>query len=194
MPVMGEDELLNSVRARMAELDAAEMNAPDPLAGTGITVVHLTLEGIHLPEDRFPPPGRRRRPCDLAAVASAESQIGVKLPPLLVRLYTEVADGGFGPGDGATPIAKLPELWEEYAIDLVEAEDLEPWPQAVVPFCQIDQTLLACVDCGSPEGAVIAFEFEDLDPEAEDGLTDALSPMAPSLTDWIQRWLDETRA
>jgi hypothetical protein len=189
---MADDELLGLVRQRMADLDAAEANAPDPFAGKGIKIVRVLLEGVNVPEDRFAPVGRDRPPCDLAAVEAAEHQIGVKLPPLLVRLYTEVADGGFGPGDGATPIAQLAELWEEYAVDLIEAEDLDPWPEALVPFCQIDQTLLACVDCSSPDGAVIGFEYDDLDPEAEGALRAALSPMAPSLTDWIERWLRET--
>ena len=189
---MADDGLLQLVRERMSELDAAEASPPDPFAGTGTRVVRLTLEGVNLPEDRFPPAGRRRPPCEPAEVEAAEHAIGVKLPPLLVRLYTEVADGGFGPGDGATPNALLPALWEEYTVDLVEAEDLDPWPEAVVPFCQIDQTLLACVDCSSPEGAVIGFEYDDLDPEAEGGLRDALSPMAPSLADWIEQWLRET--
>jgi hypothetical protein len=188
---VNDDELLDAVRQRMAELDREDSTPADPLQGLGGRVVRIVLEGVSLPEDRFPPAGHGRPPCDRAAVDAAAQRIGVTFPPLLVRLYTEVADGGFGPGDGATPIADLADLWEEYAVELVECEDLSPWPVGVVPFCQIDQTLLACVDCGSPEGPVIAFEFDDLDPDAEDGLPDALSPMAPSLRDWLETWLAE---
>jgi hypothetical protein len=152
--------------------------------------VRITLEGLSLPEPDFPPAGPGRPPCDLAAVEEAARTIGVELPPLLVRLYTEVADGGFGPGDGAVPIAQLVELWESYSQELVEAEDLEPWPDAVVPFCNLDQTLLACVDCSSPVGPIIGFEFDDLDPDGGEGaLEAALSPMAPSLADWLTDWL-----
>ncbi|MDX6329418.1 MAG: hypothetical protein QOI83_1801 [Streptomycetaceae bacterium] len=34
------------------------------------------------------------------AVAEAEEVIGFPLPPLLRRLYLEVANGGFGPDEG----------------------------------------------------------------------------------------------
>jgi hypothetical protein len=39
-------------------------------------------------------------PATLEAVADAEQIIGFPLPPLLRRLYLEVANGGFGPRDG----------------------------------------------------------------------------------------------
>lgn len=39
-------------------------------------------------------------PAAPASVADAERTIGFSLPPLLWRLYLEVADGGFGPAEG----------------------------------------------------------------------------------------------
>ncbi|SCF56517.1 SMI1/KNR4 family protein [Streptomyces sp. Ncost-T10-10d] len=39
-------------------------------------------------------------PATPEAVAEAEEVIGFLLPPLLRRLYIEVANGGFGPGEG----------------------------------------------------------------------------------------------
>jgi hypothetical protein len=38
------------------------------------------------------------------AVAEAESELGFALPPLLTRLYREVANGGFGPGYKLLPL------------------------------------------------------------------------------------------
>jgi hypothetical protein len=39
-------------------------------------------------------------PATPEAVAAAEESIGFPLPPLLRRLYVEVANGGFGPNEG----------------------------------------------------------------------------------------------
>lgn len=39
-------------------------------------------------------------PTTLLAVAAAENELGFQLPPLLSQLYTQVANGGFGPGYG----------------------------------------------------------------------------------------------
>jgi len=39
-------------------------------------------------------------PATPEAVAAAEEVIGFPLPPLLRRLYVEVANGGFGPNEG----------------------------------------------------------------------------------------------
>ena len=42
---------------------------------------------------------------DEAQLAEAERRLGFALPPLLRRLYAEVANGGFGPGTGILGIA-----------------------------------------------------------------------------------------
>jgi hypothetical protein len=44
-------------------------------------------------------------PASLAAVTDAERVIGHRLPPLLRRLYLEVANGGFGPRRGVLGVA-----------------------------------------------------------------------------------------
>ncbi len=48
--------------------------------------------------------GAALRPLTQFDVSDAESALGFALPPLLVRLYTEVGNGGFGPGDGLLPL------------------------------------------------------------------------------------------
>lgn len=43
-------------------------------------------------------------PARAAQVAEAEALLGFAIPPLLARLYTEVANGGFGPGYELFPL------------------------------------------------------------------------------------------
>ncbi|WP_158684949.1 hypothetical protein [Streptomyces sp. LaPpAH-108] len=54
-----------------------------------VATVHAATQGLSLPP-----------PTTSGAVADAERTIGFPMPPLLRRLYTEVANGGFGPDDG----------------------------------------------------------------------------------------------
>lgn len=46
------------------------------------------------------------RPASIEEVESAERKMGVTLPPLLKSIYTQVANGGFGPGYGLLGVAK----------------------------------------------------------------------------------------
>jgi hypothetical protein len=191
-----EDQLLASVRDRSAAELAAppEVFDPDALGIPGFKLQRIVLKGLSLVGSEPDPVTELPPPCDRADVAAVEAELGVTLPPLLVRLYTEVADGRFGPGDGFVPVSDLTDLWQSYAVDLIEAEDLTPWPDGLLPVCNLDQTLLACVDCTSESGPIVGFEFDDLDPDDPDGLEHALGPLSPSLEAWLRAWLSEPSA
>jgi hypothetical protein len=65
------------------------------------------------------------------AIARVASRLGFSLPPLLQRLYLEVADGGFGPGYGLFP-AEEHASGEGHSETIVEAyEKLSADPRGV---------------------------------------------------------------
>src|ERR1700722_8059994 len=45
-------------------------------------------------------PVRPRPPVDASALARAEDRLGFRLPPLVYALYSQVGNGGYGPGYG----------------------------------------------------------------------------------------------
>src|SRR2546423_8609791 len=71
---------------------------------------------------------------DLPAAASAaeveavEASLGARLPLVLPRVYTEVADGGFGPGEGLLSLSQVVDAYRE-----LQSEGQMPrgrsWPQ-----------------------------------------------------------------
>ncbi|MET8692408.1 SMI1/KNR4 family protein [Streptomyces bauhiniae] len=77
-------------------------------------------------------------------IAEAERQLGFVLPPLLRRLYLQVANGGFGPDDWADAwFLDSPSLaqwltawlhgtgwWEEEVMTAENAPEPSPWPDA----------------------------------------------------------------
>ncbi len=106
-------------------------------------------------------------PISLETVRVCEKYFGFKLPPLLRRVYTEVANGGVGPGGKLIGLAdgKRCLFNENYAFDLLgiydvfinyklgwdEQDDwgqyLWQWPIGLLPICDwggYDITVLNC--------------------------------------------------
>jgi hypothetical protein len=129
-----------------------------------------------------------------------ERRLGFLLPPLLGRLYTEVANGGFAPG--VFPL-KLPNemigsfeletvvAWYRTLRDYAPTEDdfgpddflpLLEWPEGLVMICDWGCNIYSCVSCLQPGLPVLrndnsvswsVFAIEDL-----------------SLHTWLDRALD----
>jgi hypothetical protein len=109
--------------------------------------------------------------------------LGFALPPLLVRLYPEVANGGFGPDyklfplispQGCTAVAAYQELREQ-----------PRWPEGVLPILDWGCGMYAAVDCYSADATVLLFE-----PNAvEDDWSRAWFVDAESLSDWLETWI-----
>ncbi len=100
-------------------------------------------------------------------VAGVETKLGFALPELLRRIYTEIADGGFGPGYGLTGIesdrnsclnGNLAESYEYYMRES-KAEFGAPWQPKLLPILTWGCGILSCVDCVDP-----AFPVYYLDP------------------------------
>ncbi|WP_406210138.1 SMI1/KNR4 family protein [Kitasatospora sp. NBC_01560] len=130
-------------------------------------------------------------------VAGAERQLGFALPTLLGRLYTEVANGGFGPeyylfpltGEGRTAVSAYR---EEYGTDRDGADGADGasphWPRGVLPIMDWGCGMYAAVDCLHPDAPVLLFE-----PNAgPDDWADAWFQDTPSLTAWLRVWLAGT--
>jgi hypothetical protein len=135
---LSEEELV----ARIKEF------ANDPKRRTGMVQKFPKLAGRH------PLPELATR----QAVELAEARIGFSLPPLLVRLWIEVANGGFGPGYGlfgvnnepASPLSEsLPNSYFQWI-----ADGSLKWRLRIVPICHWGCGMETGVDCSTPEGLI----------------------------------------
>jgi hypothetical protein len=105
-------------------------------------------------------------PAPLDLVEDAQRRFGFPIPSLLVRLWSEIANGGIGPGYGIfgveggmtdeTVDLPLPDLYLEW-------KDYDEWVELVgrraaertVPICDWGCNTLSAIDCSTPDGNML---------------------------------------
>jgi hypothetical protein len=133
-----------------------------------------------------PAPSVLPGPADAAAIAAFEARTGVALPPALRRVYAEVADGGFGPGEGILPLVRVAEEYEELREPGMMPRNRE-WPRTLLPLVSMDPGW-DCVDAAT--GGVIAFDPEELDERVSDRRwAAAFRELHPGVEAWLTHWV-----
>lgn len=139
------------------------------------------------------------RPVALTEVEASEQMLGFELPELLRKLYTEVANGGFGPyghliglkggwftthGEAMT----LVELYKDCQIGL-PFFSLWRWPEKLLPICE-DGRELICLDCSKLDTPVIRFGYKIPNMQGA-GWNIKVSYEATSFQEWLESWIIE---
>jgi SMI1/KNR4 family protein SUKH-1 len=125
-------------------------------------------------------------PASADAVDAAEAALGVRLPPALRRVYAEVANGVFGPGEGLVPLARLVARYRELRTN-EELPRGRSWPEGLLPVVSMDPGW-DCVDAAS--GRVIAWDPEELtERSSEERFRRSFSEVAPSVEAWLEAWV-----
>jgi hypothetical protein len=113
------------------------------------------------------------------AIHEAEARLGFALHPLHRRLLEEVADGGFGPGDGIVGLDAGGA--DAHGRSLVELRDVlwldenTPLPAATVPLCDWGDSIWSCLDTRTAH--VLTLD--------ESGLTDTGRSLHSWFADWV---------
>jgi hypothetical protein len=138
------------------------------------------------------------KPATEAELAAAEARMTVRLPPLLRRLYLDLANGGFGPGYGILGVAggwttdRAKSIEDLYA-EMSEADNENArwiWPVGLVPIVDLGGSF-ACVDTTAHEGRVVIWDPDELDGRGRDGgWSRSFTEETDSLEAWLERWLD----
>ncbi|MGW9030732.1 SMI1/KNR4 family protein [Streptomyces sp. NPDC055722] len=127
-------------------------------------------------------------PASAEALAEAEGIIGYPLPPLLRRLYAEVANGGFGPFGGieglrdgyASDGPSMLEVYLQYDEPGPDPEEQAPPspPHGVLLICNHGCAMWSMLDCRHPDGQMWWWDQGD---RHKCDLT---------LRDWMSMWLE----
>jgi hypothetical protein len=127
-----------------------------------------------------------------AALLTTEKSIGFSLPPLLCRMYTEIANGGFGPGYGLIGVAGgcTDDLGRNIAD--ISADKNSPgfqkyfpdWPMRSISICHWGCAMYSIVDCSTIEYQMFHFEPNNLD------IADYLIPHHRTFDEYMTAWVD----
>ena len=123
-----------------------------------------------------------------AALDQVEADLGFPLPPVLRRVYLEVADGGFGPGGGLMRIADAAAAYARMRTG-AELPRGMIWPERLLPIREVDPGF-DCVDASSAAGRIVAWDPEDLrEFSGEKAWNRSFSEIAPSVEAWLEEWV-----
>ncbi|MEU4622485.1 hypothetical protein AB0G04_21275 [Actinoplanes sp. NPDC023801] len=189
---MREEEIFQAIADRVAALDYTDdvFVRPGHLDGDGRWVLTPVADDVRGLEERGSPehlaalavgavdPLPPLQPASAEAVEDAERRLGHPLPPLLRRLYLEVANGGFGPGVLGVAGGCTDDL-ERTAVDRLDPRE----PSGLFPVASWGCAIYSYVDCTEPSAMMWGF-----DPNS--GLAEqSFFPEGISLAEWLSRWL-----
>jgi hypothetical protein len=134
---------------------------------------------------RTPASSSLPEPATPAALSQAEAVIGTALPPVLRRAYLEIADGGFGPGEG---LLSLDEVIAARA-ELQRGEVLprgRRWPDGLIPVVD-HHPGFTCVETTS--GRVLDWDPEGLSERSSEArFLRSFREEASSVEAWLDHW------
>ena len=142
--------------------------------------------------------GRAGIPATAAQMAEAEASLKFALPGLLKDVYTQVGDGGWGPGGGLPPLAALPTAYRARRQD----NGGRSWPERLLPVCEWGGGIVSCLDCAGESVRVIRVDPNM--PKADEGVRlpaarrydragqvkEACWVEHESLAGWLEAWAD----
>ena len=106
------------------------------------------------------------------------------MPPLLRRIYQEVADGGIGAGPRLLSTGAIGSTYHELRSEPPSETDQE-WPEGLVPLADRGDGY-DCLDVRS--GRMMAVDYEELEQGGEAVWGLAVRELAPSLEAWLEAW------
>jgi TPR repeat protein len=154
-------------------------------------------------------------PLSLKVVQQCEKQMGVTLPELLRLLYTQVANGGIGPGEALMGLkggllddldhdasmtynalmSGSGEVWEDFGDE--EGDVRLEWIPGVLPVCWWGCGEYTLLDCNAPGGRMVYADLSGVKvnykEEWENNEIDLFEKPGVAFEDWIASWLDKER-
>ena len=129
-------------------------------------------------------------PATAEQVAEAEAALGFEVPGEVRQLYLDIANGGFGPGDGLYSLSDLAGQYQDMT-DAPFGPQGQPWPANLLAIARDDPGEI-CVDRDS--GAVIFWDPEEIEGASDKHWRASFKAEAGSIAELFDKWLGEPTA
>lgn len=129
-------------------------------------------------------------PATAEHIAQAEAELGFEIPAALRALYLDIADGGFGPGDGLYSVADLAGQYRDMTDEPFGPQG-QPWPANLLAICHDDPGEI-CVDRDS--GKVIFWDPEEIEGSSDKYWRASFKAEAASIAELFDTWLGKPTA
>lgn len=153
--------------------------------------IRARVPGIDLHREVPPPPPTP--PFDLASRPGVETHLGFVLPDILVQIYHQIGNGGFGPGYGLMGLSgdgftddlghTADALYASFRSDVSDDDPFE-WPEGLLPVCHFGCAIYHCIEADSEE--IIIWDPNLWDGESS--VATALFPTGLRVNEWLARW------
>lgn len=185
------DDLLIRLRQRIAEgraNDSIASTATGAIELGGLAIRRVSLGDAQAEGSNAAPAGSRATEADLEEL---ERRLGGALPEDVRRLYAEVANGAFGPGDGLLSTEQIAKIYDAYRRES-QSRGGQEWPANLVPLKRWDVGC-DCVDLNT--GAIVHWDEEQLAAGGSDAIWQrSFKVRYPDVEGWLGEWLDMPRA
>ncbi len=130
-------------------------------------------------------------PLSLESYMRFETESGLILPVFIRRIYTEVADGGFGPAYGINPLmgdeTDSVATWDRLFQNANHDEPRGPqWPSHLIRLCEAGCNMFYAVDIRNENSPVFKVEIT-----SSNNVDDWLSVASTSVVEWLDHWACE---
>jgi hypothetical protein len=117
-------------------------------------------------------------PATSEALEAAGEKLGFALPLLLRRIYSEVENGGFGPGAGLIGVDGGHTNVDGQSLSAAYINfRAHEWPEGLLPVCDLGDGAWSCLDCRTPDARVVTM---DESGPTRSGFT---------LFSWLEAWV-----
>lgn len=119
-------------------------------------------------------------------------ELGFEIPHLLVELYKNIGNGGFGPGYGLLGLLNgARDDMGNTAISLYKLnrepdpdDETWKWPDRLIPICHWGCAIYTCLDCSNEEGLLTTFDPN----QYKDNWDTCFYPTKRNFQSWILAW------
>jgi SMI1 / KNR4 family (SUKH-1) len=185
---MSLDDVFDRLGPKGAQLRSIKDQLQGIMGSFGNIRVAGPMPGQEQPQGRSPEP--LAPPATPDQLAECEEATGRSLPQAVRQLYSEVADGGFGPGDGLFPLERIADEYREMTDEPAGPQN-QLWPANLLPLVD-GEPGYDCLDMDS--GAMVGWDPQEIEGYSNAAWLRSFRPLAPSLAAWLQEWLDRPTA